>query len=91
MKFIVMPNAEGAFRMEISEGELELARVRAFNFISMLDSTPVIGDRAKLAFELHYMPNYFMSRTVVYSGWSRKWMNDFFKDSSQEEEIEVKN
>lgn len=89
MKFIVTPNAEGEFRMEITREELELARKRAFNFISMLDSTPVIGDQVKLAFELHYMPGYFMSRTVVYSGWSRRWMNEYFKDSSQVEEIKV--
>lgn len=92
MKIIETPNAEGEFRIEVTKDEVELARLRALSFVDALDSQLVVGDRVKMAYDLVYDQSYFTAKSSCWSSWSRKWMEEFFRDSLVKDEVdEAKN
>lgn len=78
MNIIELPNTGGDCKINCNEEEIEMVRNEAFHFISSLDSTPVIGDKARIAFELAYNSKDFLKKDLIYSPYSIKWIKYFF-------------
>jgi hypothetical protein len=72
-------NSDEDFKIDFTKDQILKAREKAINFISLLNSSLVSGDKIKIAFKLYYESDYFLNKEIIYSIYSLEPIKYFFE------------